>query len=1403
MDRPPLACAVLHFHESRHYLLECLRLLLKLSQDVEYEEEIRGALLDLITIILETKYGPETNGFLFIRKCLAAMDGCEKWLQSLAERIQRMVTLGETATPTFDEIMDFQQENLTQQHESLGAIVTYLVKGGFTGVDDFRRLLDHMPNLDRWGALAVHYVPILMAMVSQYGSSEGSVGLREARVIHTKIMEGRESKQWPLTHLQAAVTTWWLAEYSGRYSDQPTGSPLQGVDLEAEAQSRSEVFFQALHDGAFQCTLSMVSQSIPNNWSDPARAGLTRALLGDTTSLASDVAFLSVEFRYLLLEQVENFANALITHMPDTLRRFKMEEDDQRRKLLSGIQSNVSDNIPEHDRHLERFLLIMSYAYDGRLEAAEAFWGDLDSNLYGFLQWASRRQSTPCVSAFCELFRAISTGDECSSAAHRFLMEEGSVTPGRQRRTISLSWSQIFEELDFYASRIRDHPVAALPSTQISGKSKPVEVDEPESPVMLECYLRLITHLCGQSGEIRTWIISHPTFRIIETLFSLCGATIPPSIRACTYTTFRALLTERSTELGYQVWGALDQWVSSGFANTSSLPRPSKISSVSTWAENVTFESISRSFEESNAFVSLLQVLVSPSLDNAGLDATLPFPEQLGSNYRMSGVEPYIDLILGKVLAELVPRLGDHQQSQVLLLSNVLHFVETCLDSFNEDLIIIANRSKTLIDNSMSSSLLAYTRLHPFSRTIEWLFNERVLTVLFTTAHQDIHEVTRFMADSPLNLALLRCIRVMSLVMDLQTTYLEIVRPLIKLHSSGRRQPVLNSSLTSFEDSVSSHLQIVIDLGLYCGSGQKDLTIASLDLLKKLSVSRKLNAARSSRFDSLVAGNRPVAVLRQYNDLEPISRSMVATMGIDRRELDYGPLAPGYDVKLAVLGFLEHILAASPETPNIAHILLGFDCVGDLVVVPDDGLFAKGSSLFHAVLHVAVVYPNGNEDTMSSWSLVLKQKALQILKVLWTSPLTSIHALSEMRTENALFALWLRQQPIEPNTRWNELSIADPAFIVNEDSALAMECYLRQRRLLFEYAGTELRLTPAEDSSRRTRIMSTLFGSTETEFGIEQNLTLFDLLDFLELDILDDAIPPMPQCFSDLDLSAGTEYNLDKSNKEYNIRIMRELIELKRNSLLRSGQIQDAADDAIFTVEAQNLMLHLVSQNNRQQIMQARISALKAWVDLATLALTNKELDEADRSAFVLQALQIVTPKLELYASSTRPEAVIFARYAQTLLAQVDELNASLLGNDRTADIASDRLFQLFRVSVRAIQHPDGDEAIRETLYGVCFTYLTSNVIVSNAPPHTRSNLRNVRAAGSRLIDIVSDDAYGGEGTCRIAAVLLLDALTTLAIEERSNYMVESLVRTNFITILVETISDIPEELRDTPSDGE
>ena len=1403
LDRSALASAVIHFHENRQFLLECLRLVLRQSVDVDCEEGVRDVLRQLVSLVLDTKDGPARNGSVYAQKCMDTMSLAEKWLLALAERVQSTLTLGQTTTPDFDEIMEFQQLSLNQQHESLGAVLTYLVKANHTGVEDFHKLLDHLPSLDKWSSVAIHYVPIICACTSQYGSPEGSATLRESRTIHRKIMDARNTRPWALLHLQAAMITWWLAEYSGWYNDPPVGSPLQGVNLEAEAQARSDSMFQALRDGAFQFTLSVSSQIRPNDWYDPARQGLTQFLLRDTPVLLPDAAPMSPSSQELIMEQFENFADALIVNMPDTLRRFKTEEDDQRRKIHSGLQINIENGMSEHDLHLERFLVVMSYAYEGRVDAAQSFWADTEGNLYGFLQWASKRQSTPRVSAFCEMFRAISEGEECAGAAHHFLLEESNVTAGRLRKSSSLSWAQIFGELDFYASKIREHPVAVLPAAQYGAKPKPVEIDEPESAMMLECYLRLTSHLCFQSEEVRSWILTHETFKILDTLFLLCSSAVPKRIRACVYTTIRALLTKKKLETGNQVWNLLDQWVSSGFSPTLNLPRPTRVSNAAVWAEEITFETVATDFEESNAFVAMLEALMCPVVEHAGLNDALPFPEQLGSAYRMPGVEPYIDFVIGNILAIRIPQLEDLVQLRILN-SNTLNFVSTCLGTFNENLLILANKSTVSVDMAMNtSSLLAYARLHPFCRVMEWMFNERVLAALFSASHQDINEVTRSLPDSPLILALLRSINVMNLIMDLQSTYLDIVRPLIKSETTGRRQPAMSPSLASFEDSVANNLQIIVDLGLYCGTGHPELVISSLKLLEKLASSRKLNAPHMSALGRRLVGNRIIGVLEQSNVVEAIARSLILAMEFDPRELSQGSEATGYAIKLAILNFLEHTLAASPGIPNLAHAMLGFACNSTFLSVDENGLFAKGSALFHVILRLVVEYPDALENSVLSWAMSLKQKGHEILQTLWKSPLTSVYSLTELRAGEFMFAQFLSQVTVDSSTKWDYCSFRDPEFLLN-DSALAFEQYLRQRCSLLEYAGAEMRLTTMENiPSLRARIISTILGSTSMPNGDQlSNPTIFDLLDFLELDVAQTLAFPESQYFAGVDFSVTSTGTADGSEHYYDLRVIEELLALRYNELRKEGRLQEPSDEERASAEAQNLLLQFLTKNHLSRIESARMSALRAWVDLLTLIIESGDIDEQRRIAIGLQALQLTSSKLEMYAFESRPEGLVIARLINLVLSHID-LKSSSLERGRSIDVVNDRLFHLFRIALRSINIPGGSSSLREALYNICYRYLTSLADVSATSVHRRQSIQAVKAAGEKLTDVVCDDAYGGDGTCRVASLLLLDALTALAKAETSEFMVQSFVRTNFIVILVETLQDIPHELRVSNSNGQ
>lgn len=1404
LDRSNVVSAVIRFHEQRQFLVECLRLVLKCAADPERENDTRNVLQELISLILEIKDGPARNGSIYAQKCLRTMADAEKWLQVLGERYQGNLALGQSSTPEYDEIFEFQQTSLGQQHESLGAVFTYLVRGNYTGVEDFYKLLEHLPKLDKWNHIVVHYIPVITAFTLQCGSPEGSASLRESRLLHKKITGEQDSKPWTLQNFQAATITWWLAEHSGWYHDQPLGSPVQGVDLDAEAVVRSDAFFQALRDGAFQCTLSICSQIRPDEWCDQVRNGLTQHLLRDAPAFVNSAAPTSNYFQDLVMDQIETFVDAFITNMPDTLRRFKLEEDDQRKRIMLKSQMDgTHGGMTEQDLHLERFLLIIAYASENRIEAAESFWSDPDSNLHGFLQWASKRQSTPLVGAFCEMLRSISKGEECATSAHHFLLEEGSSTSARIRRSNSLSWTQITTELNLYTSKIGEHSVIVRPPHQYISRPISDDIDEPESALMLECYLRLTSHICCESAVARFWILSHPTFRVLDVMFLLCNGAVPSRLRACAFSVTRALLTDRSTEISALVWTSLDQWVSGGLSPNSNTPRPVKTTNTAGWAEDITFDTIACDVEESGEFIGLLKSLVSPAIDLNDLNDSLPFPEQLGSTYRMSGIDPYVDFVMDKIFALQVPQLEDSPRVRILRL-RILDFTATCLETFNEDLVILANRSNISVDTAMNtSSLIAYVRLHPFSRVMEWMFNDRVLVALFVAVHQNVDEISSASPDGPLILSLLRSIDVMNLVMDLQSTYLNIVRPLINLQSSGRSQPVVNPSLASFEDSVTARLHLIVDLGLYCGVGMQQLTVSSLKLLEKLASSRKLNFQYTPGLSQRMHGNRLIGVLEQNNDLERVARSLTLAMQFDFRELSRGVDAPGWTIKSVILDFLNRCLAVSPDKPSLAHALLGFHCNGSNLDIENDSLFARGTSLFHAILRLVVDYPDGVEGTMQSWLLSIKHKGLQVLSTLWASPLTSIFTLGELRTSDFLFVSFLNQTAIEPNTYWDGKMIREADFLYS-GSALAFEQYLRQRCLLFTYTSAEVRLTAAEGiTSLKARTLSTLLGSTfMPDGGKMANLTIFDLLDFVDLDFFPCAAAPDPVYFAGIDFTVTARLDPEDDSGDYNLKMAEEMMSLHLNQLRKNGHLQEQSEEQGALAEAQSYLLYFHNINYYRRLSSARSLAIKAWVELVELVIRHCDLDQDSKASLMLQSFQVVLPKFERCVAQNMAEATDLASLINALLLQFD-FNSSVMDGARAGDAANDRLFLIFRAALRAINIPDGDSQLREILYNICYQYLTGMAEVSGTSIRRRHGIQTVKTTGEKLIDIVCDDAHGGSGTCRISALLLLDSLVALAKAENSNYLLDSLMRTNFILVLVETIQDIPQELRETHAIGE
>lgn len=1400
LDRSTVIAAIMLFHQRRSFLLDSLRKILSESFEVE-REMTRDLMQEMMACVLEIKDGPLRNASLFTRKCMDSMVDIEKWLQLIGEQTQKATIVGEAGDPDIMEAIEFQRFSLFEQHESLGSILCYLFKGPYTSAEELRHLLNRLRKLDRFDGLLMHYIPAIITSFAQHGSPDGSSSLKEARSLHLAVTSTKDGQSWILPTFHAAVIALWLATYNGWYFDLAPSSPLQGVDLEQESEERLKMFMTALDDGGLDFMLAVCSGVNNEEWADPARSELVALLLKESAASMPETGDCNPDFKRLLMESFETFAESCVANMPDAVRMLKSDEDSQRldqiTALRDGFSSSLHRGFVEARTHLESFLMIIAFAFAGRQEAAQEFWADTDGNLYGFLQWASKRQTVPRVSAFCEVLCSISEGEEDAAAAHKFLSEEDRVTSAKFRRSASMNWSQMFAELQLYASRAVEKPPTSQGVLR-ARKTEPVDMSEPESPVMLTCYLRLMGHLCKQSSAIRDWMLHHSSFNVISTLLSLCSGPIPTHLRATTFETLAALMTGRTTANGNEMWFSLDQWISGGSVGASGLGKVPVVSNPLVWHEQQAFQKISESFDQTNAFVELINSLVSPAPDSDGDRLWLPFPESLGSSYRMPGIEPYVDFVLGQALSRKVPDLNEHQG--LLLTYNCLKFVVTCLDGFNEDIVNVLNQPVVSPDSPIkASSFTTYKRLHPFGRVVEWLFNEDVLKIIFATAQQDESKLALTTGESLLTLTVHESIKVMNLVMDRQSTYLHLVRPSITAQASGSRMNVADSSLSSFEDNVLNNLSIVPALCRYCGMGNSNLSTASMELLKKLSSSQKLNKVTSPGLAKWRSPNRIVEVLNAVVNMDKVSRPLAGHMQFDFRELEGGPLESAYRIREGLLDLLNSCLRAIADRPTVAHLLLGFASLGTVLHVPDNGLYSQRVSLMHAIIDFLQSYPDGADGNILMWMVNAKRSALEVLMYLWSSRLSSSFTLAEMRANRFLLSMLASQPIVGPDTLWNGTTTVDDGFWVS-DSASALVEFLLYRSFLYRYAATEVRAAAYSGSATlQEEILSTLFGNSTTDAGeTVLNPTVFDLFDFADLDVGRVFNQPEGPFLGEVNLNAcaclrGDLILFDNAK-------VRELVQVRKTELVLSGQLRQQDEDQ-FAVEAGNLIMFAHAYNHSEQIHYNRFLALGSWAELVSTIITCSDMDSGRRTSFILHAIQLILPKLEAAVQENQPEGLQLAQLAETLINKLDS-TASQAHLNRSGDVVDEKLHQLFQICIRGIGLASTHVDLRETLYNISALYVSR--ITSPEPAHEglrRQSQQAIKKASPLLIETACEDAYSGQETCRISALLLLNVLAALD-SHGEPLLAETMSQSNHLSLFLDSVRSLPTELRSTPASG-
>lgn len=1443
MDRTPMQSAKFLFHTRRKNILDSIRLIFAciIDERTELESEARELLERAAQSLISSGSATTT----FAGRCISAMGAVRREVQNLKDKVKHVRTLGMALDPGFKEDVELQVRFLRDQHELLATIAYYAVKFRRSGVAELKQLLRVFKGLDRYDVFTAHYTLPLYTLLGTLCGPDSSLSFEDSIQLHRAMLKDYKENPWNLRYCQAAMMIWWLSEFNGICNDPPPGiAPSKdSLDYCKDVQEPTKL---VLRDGGLEFIMGLAADLGPEPCLNAAKEDLHRFLQTRVPPLEDLRSLLLPEFMSLLISQFELLIDGFISNMAGLLQVIKTAEE----------EDDIMD-MRTYDYELERFFLTVHYVYNDRQDAGVAFWGDPESNLYGFLQWAARNQTPFMVSTFCYMLAALSNGRECAALAHKFLLDE--VLPGanRNRRGESLTWVYVLKHVRKYLGELEKLQKAFGPHALYRAHQLPLDASDPSPHLSMELdgMMRLIARVAADSPEAREWLTTgNPQFNILYSLFDLLNLQASTQLWDSIFCAITALLTGKDEAFGNRVWRSLDNWALGAAPPPAPQPPGMKIGRLASGVLGPLFqpgpsifELIVQSVHPAEAFARLLTRLVEPPQAVAELKDALPFPENLGSASRTTGMLPYVDLVLDTIFSntsaknlprDLPPNLGreetvveklsraQYRRFRPALQLGCLHFIYACLTSFNEDLLDMAHKGLSVDGGIRSSSLLTYARLHPFGRVMEYLLTEKCLNVFFEILQLGVEDLigTSQQPPPPVADTVLYALMILDLAIQMQPTYFRVIRPFIKQDDTSRRTSLTSNNFERVEQAVHYHLATIVHIALCIGNSQQDIVLASIKLLEKLAVSPDcISSTAESGYGRPGPGppiNWVLGAVQQSDESRRIVYNFIHQWEFpgneEQRTLPPPPNGDSggrlhYPMRLPILRFLDNTLASQPNTTafTLAHLVLGFECdpkYGIQLSVGPGGV-GTGVSLFHCILAAALDAKDYcAEATMYVPEYCeLKSACFAILNRLWSAPSTSGDVLFILRANKVFFEGFVSEACVRPSSQWGGVPIgATPEFF--DCGASAFCDFLKRRTSLFEYAALEIRQLSSQGASTMVqRYLETLLGTTVLPgTSPVSNAHILDLVDFLEFTFPAKTRPPPVKLLGG-DTSLQTFQKEDPSGVVlFELVKVAEYLLIRKNALLRSGAFGGNADvRSILDKEIEIIRSHLFCENQLRRCRSARLQCLTAWANLVMIMLEDCDMERMSKTSFILQALQTILPKMEAFCVDDVEAGQVLSSLAHSLISHLDFKTATL-GAERCSDLADDRLYQLFRISLQCIQSNSSTARLRQDFYNVALCYLNGMAAVSTGQSleAKRYSIQTVKASGDKLLEVVCNDAYAGEGTCKVVALLLLQAFVAVAGDEGSAYVVDVLIRHNFLVVLIDSIKGIAFDLANTPPEG-
>ncbi|KAI5480028.1 nuclear pore complex protein Nup205 [Pseudohyphozyma bogoriensis] len=1134
-------------------------------------------------------------------------------------------------------------------------------------------------------------------------------------------------------------------------------------------------------------------------------------------------------FQNYVSDQVELLIVEVITSRVSVLRKLRNREEDLLSTSHRGggrrhSRGGLDDRPKEPRQELESLFLLLATIYRNSPDSALKFWEEdtgaastsaynpVTSRLAAFLRWGSECRPPGMMRAYYEMVASLASGPRSATYAFEFLSSPGAVEGASNFQappSSTFSWAALFGALEYYHTNLPDRPVEAGPNAEgVLGEMPPEEVP------LLRSFVRLLRQVVAFSDVARATLYDNQRHRPIATLFALLGRPIPIELKASLLGAISAFARPGGAfgvEVARRTWTALEQsqilptlavsegrdargGAGLGLASSGApfrAPGPLTITGgIFTELEEV--EAPNKVYPESTAFVQLLNTLIhtpsslEPVRRGVELD-TQTIPDNLGAPHRAPGIDPYLRFVLDDVLLKTGSREFADPTERWKVTEVCLAFVEKCLVSYDLGPFLAAAAVGAQQTASGPTSPLAQLVLHPgFDVLTRILSSSELLESILTIVTAGYGAISQNLAGTPLfTKCVLRCLRIIHRVLELQAPFLEVVLPSLGASTVQIPHDKLGrlKSVGTVDQSLLYNSEAVVQIALCVGCEEEDeIALISVQILSIIAQSPLFDVVQQFPEQSRNKLNRLVGILDASPETLRIMEGFVHRLEEDVPESDLeegewdGPEGDGGSIRQAIRSAILDLLLQGTQpdraAPNVAHLLLGFSIHGrpsEMEIDDPDSPDTQRTSL-HVILEL--LHQNVSHDAAEAQLSLLSRhptlaaKCYRLVRQLCLHPHTSAAVSRYLRNREKFFHRQTVALPFDvPSAKEGALGgiqYADGRQLVTSSAAVCS--ILQSEAWLLESTALELSvLATGNDTQRELELVTALFGvSTSSDDGtafFEQGtvdqplpriLEVFHAFDFA----WHDSITPNDQRLSVFaELRFDSCLRLDSTGCEiYDFGALLALIGAAKRELQNRGSLNTSAQQEEAKKETRSIVETLVVENHRRQIQFARFHGLRAWRSLLDITLTKAFhlLPAEGRHSILLDLMGAILPPIAAQETD-RAISELLSGAAVLLMTKLRDEGIRTVGGDgidAALAVSPEHLHSVLRAILHAILQPGVSAVVRGNLYAALLNYVQYSAKMSSASPALAKTLPDDSMA-SYNDDVMSLDGVSTVGSRR------------------------------------------------------